>query len=154
MASGTFTIAKGRETHYGSLPATNDALIAVLLRSVESDGALKAHDTLAAVLAANAEANFTNYARATLASVAVTVDDDAGITIVSADDFVWVNAGGTANNTIVKLLIGYDPDTTGGTDADIVPVFYYDNGLPQLTNGQDLTVDTPASGLWRASGTS
>ena len=43
-----------------------------------------------------------------------------------------------------KLLVCYDSDTTGGTDANIVPVRAYDlliNGAAVVPNGNNINVD-------------
>ena len=148
MASGTHTIAKGREAYYASLPAASDSLIAVLLRGVESDDLLRRHDTLSALLGANTEANFTGYTRKTLASVTLTVDDDADTPIADANDVVWDPAGGATDNTIVKLLVCYKP-ASGSADSVIVPVWYWDSQLPVTTDGSSLTIQPAVEGLWR-----
>jgi hypothetical protein len=121
---GVFNIAKGRGAHYGTLPAANDAIIVVLLKdAVTSPPAdLVDFDTLAAILAVEDEANFTNYVRPSLANVVVNVDDTANGADVNADDYTYVNAGGATNNDIVVALFCYDPDTTGGTDSSIIPI--------------------------------
>lgn len=101
----------------------------MLLKSsgIEADGTLKDYDTLSALLAAsNDEADFTGYARRTLGSVTVTVDDtNDRIDLDAADPAAWTNTGGSAQ-TISDAVICYDPDTTGGTDADLVPLVLLD----------------------------
>lgn len=151
MADGIFNVAKGKIRYYAELPATNDALIVVLLKAagLEADDVLNNYDTLAAVLAAsNDECDFTNYARKTLTSVAVSEDDTANHVDLDADDFTYTAAGGASNNTVGKLLICYDADTTGGTDANIVPVAYYDCAF--TTDGTDVSIQLAAAGFARA----
>lgn len=147
MASGTFNIAMGREAEYGSLPGSDDALILVLLRGVESDSLLRQHDTLASVLGSNTECNFTGYSRIELSTTFV-VSDALGTPILDASDPSDIDpAGNGTNNAIVKALVCYDPDTTGGTDSTIVPMFFHDAAI--ATDGNALQFDVAGDGLWR-----
>jgi hypothetical protein len=152
MANGVFNIAKGKVAYYATLPATSDALIVVLLKStgLEADDTLNNYDDLAALLAAtNDEADFTNYTRKTLASVAVNVDDTNNWVDADAADFTYTAAGGAANNTIGKLLVCYDGDTGAGTDSNIIPLTYHDCSF--TTDGTDQQIQLAASGFYRAS---
>lgn len=152
MADIVFNIAKGRWGYYTTLPAANDALLAVLLKSsgLEADATLADYDTLAAVLAAsNDEADFTNYSRKTLSSVTSAPDDTNNWLASDADDLQWLTAGGATNNTLGKLLVVYDPDTTTGSDSDLIPLFGFD--ISVVTDGTTLNVTINASGLARAS---
>ena len=151
MADGVFNIAKGRVAHYATLPESSDALIVVLLKSsgLQADGTLADHDTLAAVLGSNSEADFTNYARKTLSGVTVNVDDSNDRVDVDASDITYTAAGGASNNTIGKLLICYDANTGSGTDADIIPLTYHDASF--TTDGTDQTIQFAAAGFYRAS---
>lgn len=151
MANDMFNVARGFVGYYAGLPAANDALIVVLLKSagLVSDDALADYDTLAALLAgASDEADFTNYSRKTLASVTNTVDDTNNRRDVDAADFTYTAAGGASNNTIAKAVICYDPDTTGGTDADIIPLTHHD--LAFTTDGTDQAVTIPTGGFYRS----
>jgi hypothetical protein len=141
--SGTdfvFNIAKGKIAQYASLPAANDALIAVLLKSagLETDSTLKDYDTLSALLAGTSdEADATNYVRKTLTGVTVTVDDTNDRVDLDCADITWTALGGATNNTVAKLIICYDDDTTSGTDANIVPICAH--SFDVTTDGTDLT---------------
>lgn len=146
MADVVFNIAKGRLAHYATLPGTDDALIAVLLQSGgQADNVLIDNDTLADVLAGNAEAAFTNYSRQTLTGVSVTVDDLTNVVRIDADDLTWTSAGGATNNTLAKLLICYDPDTTGGDDSEIIPLTAHDVGL--TTDGSTIIITLHSDGF-------
>jgi hypothetical protein len=141
MADGVFNISKGKEKYYAELPAANDALIIVLLKAtgLEADDTLNNYDDLAALLAAaNDEADFTNYARKSLTagSITITLSDGNNRLEIDLTDQTWTAAGGGTNNTLGKLLICYDPDTTAGTDSSIVPIAYYD--FTATTDGTDL----------------
>jgi hypothetical protein len=158
MADFVFNVAKGRvnELHdnvNNNTPA-NSALIVVLLKVAEADAGMKDRDTLADILGnGSTEADFTNYARKTITDAGIgpsTVDDvndrrEADITT----DPVWAAAGGASNNTLAALLVCYDPDTTGGTDADIIPLTKHDFVI--TTNGGDITAVLNAAGYHRAS---
>jgi hypothetical protein len=152
MADQVFNIAKGKAAYYATLPAANDALIVVLLKAtgIESDATLIDYDDLASILAAsNDEADFTNYARKSLTSATVTVDDANDRVDVDIADQTWAAAGGASDNTLAKLLICYDPDTTGGTDADIIPLAHFD--FAETTTGSDIVAQINAAGFFRAS---
>ncbi len=158
MAAGVFNIAKGRVNEYlnrvDSDDPTNSALIVVLLKVTEAGGTLQDYDTLAALLAgSNTECDFTNYARKTIiqTGVAMAAPDDTANTLSSdiTTDPVWTAAGGASNNNIVKLLICYDSDTTGGTDTNIIPLTYHD--FVVSTNGGDITAAIDAAGFFTAS---
>lgn len=151
MANGVFNISKGKVARQAELPFTNDALIVVLLQAagLVSDAVMADYATLAAVLAANTEANFTNYTRKTITTgITVTTDTVADKTWVDLGDIVWTAAGGATNNTLGKLLICYDADTTSGTDASIIPLTYHDFAV--TTNGLDLTAQIAATGIYQA----
>ncbi|MFB9681234.1 hypothetical protein [Streptosporangium vulgare] len=152
MADGVFNLALGRIAYYGSLPATNDALIVVLLKSsgLEADATLRDHDTLSALLAStNDECDATSYTRKTLSGVTVTVDDTNNRVDIDADDFSYTSLGGASNNTLAKLIIAYDPDTTGGDDTTIIPLTFHDITL--TTDGNPVNATIPTGGFARAS---
>ena len=157
MADGTFNIAKGKVNGYVDRVDTNDptnsALIIVLLKVAEADGTLEDYDTLSALLAgSNTEADFTNYARKTLTDsdlTAPTPDDTNNWQTADMPDQTWTSAGGATNNTLVKLLVCYDNDSTGGTDANIVPLTHHD--FAATTDGSDLVNVVNAVGFFKAS---
>lgn len=152
MANGCFNIAKGKISYYAGLPAASDALIAVLLKSsgLVGDSTLADYDDLASLLAgASDECDFTNYARKTLASVTVTVDDTNDRVDIDCADITWTAAGGASNNTIGKLIVCYDGDTGAGNDSNIVPISFHD--FSYTTSGVDLTAVIATAGFARAS---
>lgn len=151
MADGVFNIAKGQIAYYAGLPATNDALILVLLKTagLEADDTLNNYDNLSLLLAAaNDEADFTGYARRTLTGVTVVVDDTNNrVDIDAADPAAYTNTGAT--QAVSKAVIVYDPDTTTGTDTTLVPLFYYDC-VVNFDTGVATTVSFNAAGIGRA----
>jgi hypothetical protein len=152
VADGVFNIMKGKVGYYCTLPATNDALIIVLLKAsgLEADDVLNNYDDLLALLAAtNDEADFTNYTpRKSITSTTPTVDDTNNRLDVTMSNLVWTSAGGATNNSLGKLLVCYDPDTTTGTDSTVVPMTYHD--FVATTDGTDLTASITAPGFYRA----
>jgi hypothetical protein len=157
MADQIFNIAKGRFVEwYNRVKAsdpTNAAFIVVLLKVAEADATLIDYDSLSALLGgSNTEADFTNYARKVLTDAELAAlpapDDTNNRYDVDLPDQTWTNAGGASNNTLVKAVICYDADTTGGTDANIIPVAHYDFAV--TTDGTDLTQQFNAAGFARA----
>lgn len=124
MANWISNITKGRFAHYATLPAANDALIVVVLEAagLEADATLKDYDTLAALLAGTTNEQ-TTMGRKTATGVTVTVNDATDLVDVDMDDLTWTAAAG---NAVGALLVCYDPDTTAGTDADLIPLSKHD----------------------------
>jgi len=162
MANGIFNVAKGRFIEFhervNNNDPTNAALIMVLLKAVVADGTLEDFDTLSALLgdAGNTEADATNYARKTITDAdisASTVDDTNNRRWADMPNQTWVTLGGASNNTISKAVLCYDPDTTGGTDANLIPIAYYDinGGSNYTTTGVDFTLTVSADGYARSS---
>lgn len=135
MADFVFNIAKGQVAYYASLPAANDALIAIPIEAsgVESDAIIKDYDTVAAILAA-ATNEQTTMGRKTLASVTVTVDDTNDRVNIDCADITWTGATGSA---VSDILICYDPDTTSGTDSSLIPLTWHDFSV--TPDGSDIT---------------
>lgn len=148
MAALIPNIAKGKVAYYAGLPASNDALIAVLLTGTETDDNIRDADTLTAIIALSVdEATFTGYSRQTLSGVSVTVDDTNNRVDVDCDDPSW---SPTTAQAITRLVICYDPDTTGGTDADLIPLFVDDFALTTPTSGT-VGYTVASGGFYRAS---
>jgi len=158
MADGVFNIAKGRVNEYVSRVDANDpvnsGLIVVLFKASEADAVLEDYDDLATLIAAagNTEADFTNYARKVLTDTELanpTPDDTNNRQDADIPDQTWTAAGGTTDNTLTKLIVCYDNDTTSGTDANLIPLTFHDFAI--TTNGNDLSALVNASGFYRAS---
>lgn len=143
MANKVTNIGKGRFVYYAGLPATNDALIAVVLEAtgLEADDALQDYDTLATLLA-GASNEQTVMGRKTLAGVTVNVNDTTNVASIDCNDVTWTAATGNATG---KLVVCYDPDTTGGTDADLIPLTIHDFAV--TPDGTDITVQIDSAGL-------
>lgn len=147
MAATVFNIAKGKVAYYAGLPAANDAIIAIPLETagLESDATLQDYDTVSALLAGATNEQST-MGRKTAASVTVTVDDTNNRVDVDCADITWTAATG---NACSRLLFCYDPDTTGGTDADLIPLVVDDFVVTPA--GGDITYQVATGGWFRAS---
>lgn len=147
MANLVFNRALGMVAYYASLPAANDALILVPLESsgLETDAVLRDKDDLAAVVAGTTNEQ-TTVGRKTLASVTVTVDDTNDRVALDAADVSWTSPTG---NAVGAVVICYDPDTTTGTDADLVPLTKHDVSWTPDGNTFNLTI----ADFFRASST-
>lgn len=154
MADSVFNISKGKVNEYwdrvdGNDPA-NSAIIAVAFNSTATHATIRDLDTLAAIEADANTAEITNsgYARVVLtdASVAATaVDDtndrrDATVPAIALGSIVV----GTA---ITHIAICYDPDTTAGTDSNIIPLTWHDYAI--TPDGSAITI--PTGVFYRAS---
>ena len=149
---GVFNVAMGVWRTLAGLPATNDALIIVLLKAagIPAEATLRDFATLADVLASAAdEADFTGYARKTLTS-GITITQDNVNERVDGDipDQEWNPAGGAVNNTLGKLLICYDPDTTVSGDNTVIPLTYHNFSV--TTDGNPLQARVASAGFVRS----
>ncbi|MGW6912576.1 hypothetical protein ACWGB8_01940 [Kitasatospora sp. NPDC054939] len=135
MANIVFNVALGRVAYYASLPAANDGLVAVPIETsgIVSDATMRDYDDLAALLA-GASNEQTTMTRKALASVTVTVDDTNDRVAVDCADITWTAATG---NAVSALVICYDPDTTGGSDSDLIPLVKLDFAV--TPDGSDIT---------------
>jgi hypothetical protein len=136
MADIVFNIALGKVKYFAELPATNDALILVPLESsgLVADSTMRDYDDLSSLLA-GASNEQTTVGRKTLASVSVTVNDTNDRVDIDAADVTWTAPTG---NAIGAVLICYDPDTTGGTDADLIPLTKH--GITWTPDGNNFTL--------------
>lgn len=136
MANIVFNIALGKIKYYAELPATNDALIAVPIETsgIVADSVMRDYADLNTLLA-GASNEQTTMGRKTLASVTVTVDNTNDRVSVDCADITWTAATG---NAISAIVICYDPDTTTGTDSDLIPLTKHD--VTVTPDGSDLTL--------------
>jgi hypothetical protein len=138
MSQIVFNVALGRVASLAALPNANDALILVPLESsgLVADSVMRDYDTLSDLLA-GASNEQTTVGRKTLTSVSVTVNDTSDRVDIDAGDVTWTSPTG---NAIGALVICYDPDTTTGTDADLVPLTKHDLAWTPDGNNFSLTV--------------
>lgn len=147
MANIVFNIAKGRVAELYARAENNDpansalVIIPIETAGLEADAVLVDADTVAAVLAGTTNEQLTMGRKiltdAELAAVPAP-DDVNDRNELSLPTTTWAAAAG---NPIAKLLVAYDPDTTGGTDATLVPLTMFDfvqnpSGAPiEMTGG-------------------
>ena len=145
MADLIFNIAKGRFVELYNRVKSNDPansafiIVPIETSGLESDAVLRDKDDLAAVLSGSTNEQ-TTMGRKTLTDAdlaALPAPDDTNDRYdVSIPDVDWVAASG---NAISKVFLGYDSDTTGGSDSNILPIGLYD------------FVQTPSGGTIRLS---
>ena len=134
-----FNVGLGLLARYASHPAANDALILVPIQTtgLETDAVLRDKTTLSAVLSGSTDEQ-TSVGRKQLANLVRTVDQANDRADYKADDVTW-SGGGVTGNAISAFVLCYDPDTTTGTDADLVPLLKFDvNWNP--SDGQPFTL--------------
>lgn len=153
MTDFVFNAVKGKFRYYTQLPASNDALIHVLVKAsgLEAAGTMKDYTDLASLLAGTTdECDFTNYARLVVTTPPTETVDNTNdwVDIKLAADPSWVNAGGATNNSTGMIITCYDPDTTTGTDSSLIPLCAY--GYTETTTGSTITATQPAAGFLRA----
>ncbi|MFJ8992624.1 hypothetical protein ACIRQH_19785 [Streptomyces sp. NPDC102279] len=136
MANIVFNISLGRLAYYAGLPLTNDALIMVPIETsgIVNDATMRDYDDLSTLLA-GASNEQTTMGRKTLASVTSAVDDTNDRWNIDSADITWTAASG---NAISAVVICYDPDTTTGTDSDLIPLTKHD--VTMTPDGSDFTL--------------
>jgi hypothetical protein len=151
-----FNIAKGRVAELYNRVDTNDpansALVVAAIETAATDATLRDLDTLAAIEADASTAEVTNsgYARKVLTDSDLTAfapDDTNDRVDLDIPDQTWT--GVAAGDAWTDLVICYDGDTTGGTDANIVPLTLHDFAV--TPDGSDITAQIAAAGFFRAS---
>lgn len=153
MANIVFNIAKGRVVELYNRVTSNDpataglVLVPIETSGLEADAVLIDADSLAAVLAGATNEQAT-MGRKTLTDAdlaALPAPDDGNDRFdISLPTVTWAGATG---NAISKLLVCYDPDTTGGADSAIVPLTMMDFAI--TPSGAD--VQMTAGAFFRAS---
>ena len=157
MADFVFNIAKGRVAELYNRVDLNDpansALVILILATagIESDATLRDVDTVTALVAGTTnEVTNAGYARKTLtdADIAAFAPDDTNDRVdLDIPDQTWT--GVAAGDGWNDFVVTYDSDTTGGTDANIVPLTQHD--FVVTPDGSDITAQIAAAGFFRAS---
>lgn len=137
-------IAKGRARELYNRVKTNDPANSVIVlvpleaSGIASDADLEDFDTLAAILAGSTNEQ-TTMGRITLTDAQIAAmpapDDVNDWAEFELPNFGWTAATG---NAIAKIAVCYRPDSTGGTDADIVPMVIFD--FAATPSGLDINV--------------
>lgn len=153
MPNIVFNIAKGRMAELYNRVENNDpatsALVIVPIEAagLEADAVLIDADTLADVLAGTTNEQVT-MGRKVLTDAdlaALPAPDDVNDRMdLALPTVIWAGATG---NAVAKLLVCYDPDTAGGTDANIVPLTMFDFTVTPGGGDVEMTGGT----FWRGS---
>jgi hypothetical protein len=153
MAASVANNAKGRVAELGRRVINNDpansALILAAFASTATHATIKDLRTLADVEADANTAEVRAAARVVLtdaSSITVTPDNTNDLNALDFPDPTFRAVAGGTNITHLGLF--YDSDTTGGTDANIELLCWYD--WAATPNGGDLTVQVNASGAFTA----
>lgn len=157
MADFVYNIAKGKVREYHDRVAANDpansALIVVAINTSAADATLIDLDTLAAIEANGDTEEVTNtgYSRIVLtdADLSASSPDDANDRVDL--DFADLEFGAITDDDVdwTDLVLCYDSDTTGGTDAGIIPLIQFD--FPITIDGSSVTAQLNAAGYLRIS---
>lgn len=145
MANLVFNRGAGRVAEWAERVNANDPTNAILVvevlatSGIESDATLRDKDSFSDLVSgATNEVTNSGYARKTLdqtAGITITYDDTNDRVDVDIADQTWTAvAAGDGWNDVV---IGYDSDSTGGTDANILPGTIHDFVL--TPDGSDIT---------------
>jgi len=154
VANYAFNIAKGRvvEFYYRvkNNDPTNSAIILVPCSASDSEAnAQDADDLTAALATAINEQTGGGWVRKTLTDSDLASfpapDDTNNRYDVSLPQVTWTTPA--ASNNTTGLLVCYDSDTTGGTDANIIPLGHYDFAV--TTDGNNVVLNSGV--FWRAS---
>jgi hypothetical protein len=155
MAATVFNIAAGRVAGNAARVNANDpaksVLVLVAINSSTAQSVLKDLTTLDAVLrdAGTREVTNSGYARIRLddrSSITVTADNTGDQQLVDFPDQVFRAVA--AGTRWTHLIVGYDSDSTGGTDANIEPQTISDFSIDP--NGGDITAQVAAGGFFAA----
>jgi hypothetical protein len=130
-----FNTSLGRVAYLASLPAANDALIAVPIQTagIVSDAVMRDYADLQTLLAGASDEQ-TTMGRKTLTGVTVTVDNINDRVAGDSADIVWTGATG---NPISAIVVCYVPDVTAPNDATAIPLAKFDFAI--VPDGSDVT---------------
>ncbi len=144
MANFAFNFAKGRMVELMHRVDQNDpansAIILVPCSASDTEANAQDAETLTAALATAINEQTTSWTRKTLtdADIAAIAADHTNNRFPAVLPAVTWTAPTVGNNT-TGLLVCYDPDTTGGTDANIIPISHHT--FVVVADGNDVIVN-------------
>ena len=157
MADFLFDIARGRggEFYYrvDNNDGANSALIVMVLATsgLETDEVLKGKTTFADIVSGTTnEVTNTGYSRLTIT--------DSGLSAYTPDttnhrlrlDMADLSFGAiTAGDGWSKIVLGWDPDTTAGTDTTVIPWLAWD--FVVTPDGTSITAILNTNGFYESS---
>lgn len=158
MGNFIFNRAKGRGTEWAERINANDPANSVLVMNliaetgVQSDATLTDLDDFGALVAGATDfATNTGASRKSLdqsGGITVTYDDTNDRVDVDIPDQTWTALANDGTGKISDIAVGYDSDSTGGTDANILPWSWHDFAV--TPDGSDVTAVIAAAGFYRA----
>lgn len=144
MGDFIFNRAKGRFVEWAERVNSNDPTNAVftimVIDTSASDGTLLDLDSFDAILddGDTAEVTNSNYARKVIdqsGGLTITYDDTNNRVDLDLPDQTWTAVA--AGDSWTDGVVGYDSDSTGGDDEDVLPVSQHD--FPITPDGGDIT---------------
>lgn len=136
MTDIVFNVALGKVRYYVQQAGVgNAALIAVPLENtgLVADATMRDYATLADLLA-GASNEQTTLGRKTITAATDTVNNTSDRWEGDFADLVWTTPSG---NQVGAIIVCFDPDTTGGTDAALIPLTKH--GWVMTPEGDSLT---------------
>lgn len=159
MGDFVFNRSKGRVTEFAERVNANDPANSVFLvaliasTGVETDAVLKDLDDFTALVAgATNFATNTGSTRKSLdqtGGITTTYDDTNDRVDVDMPDQTFTGLANDGTGAISDIVTGYDSDSTGGTDANVIPMTFHDFVI--TPDGSDVTVQIATAGFFRAS---
>ena len=159
MANFVFNVAKGRVAELCNRVDNGDPANAVLVVILLSAANLEAQTVLQdkvsfadLVSGTTRESTNTGYSRKTLTGASIgpfspdQVNDRYQITLPNQ---TWTAVQNDGSGGIGALVIGYDSDSTSGTDAGILPLTHHTFAV--TPDGADITAQVGTSGIYQAS---
>jgi len=153
MSALIFNPAYGRAVQFyknvdDNDPANSALIIMVLAASgLESDEGLREEATFQAVLGGTTnEVTNSGYARKVLTDTelsAIVINNTLNRVDLDIPDQTWTAVA--AGDQWAKLVIGYDPDTTTGTDSTIIPITMHD--FVVVPDGTDIIAQIALEGF-------
>ena len=147
MGNFVFNRGKGRGVEWAERVNANDPTNAIfVLRAIASSGVeadsvlIDLDDFTALVAGATNYATNTGYAQKTFAdggALVVTYDDTNDRVDLDVADQTWTAVANDGTGAISDLVFGYDSDSTGGTDSNILPLSFHDFSV--TPDGSDIT---------------
>ncbi len=116
----------------------NSAIVLIPLSTQGSEAEAQDYDTVAAVLGGTSNEQASgNWVRKTLTDtdvVASVLNDTNNRRDLAIPLVQWTAPPPTVGNDTTGLLIAYDPDTTGGSDSDLIPISSHTFGVTATGN--------------------
>jgi hypothetical protein len=160
MANFVFNRSKGRGVEYAERINANDptnsvfVIRAIAASGIETDAVLLDKDDFTALVSGTTDfATNTGIATANqkdldqTGGITVTYDDTNDWVLIDIPDQTWT-AVATSPGALSDLVVGYDSDSTAGTDTNILPVSFHDFAV--TPDGSDITAVIAVGGFYKA----